>query len=192
MHDPLPIFDTWLKEAIACAMIREPTAMTLATADGDGKPSARMVLLKAFDERGFVFYTNLQSRKGHELKVNPYAALVFYWMPLDKQVRIDGTVVAVSASEADTYFASRERLKQAGAWASLQSEPLDKRETLIARTTDIEQKYDGKPIPRPPHWSGYRLVPGRMEFWSQGSARLHERECFTRQHNGWQHTLLYP
>ena len=192
MQHPHTLFRDWFAQAQTTASISEPTAMTLATAHTDGAPSARIVLLKAYDERGFVFYTNTQSRKGQELDANPRAALVFYWMPLDKQVRIEGSISRVSDVEADAYFASRERLKQAGAWASLQSQPLDARGTLEARTAAIDAEYAGRDIPRPPHWTGYRLTPERMEFWHQREGRLHEREVYTRHADGWAHTLLYP
>lgn len=190
--NPYEIFRTWLGQAQSTPAIAEPTAMTLATATPEGIPSARIVLLKAYDERGFVFYTNTQSRKGRELDANPHAALVFYWMPLDKQVRIEGSIRRVSDVEADAYFASRERLKQAGAWASLQSQPLDARGTLEQRTTAIEAQYAGRDIPRPPHWTGYRLTPQSLEFWHQRDGRLHEREIYTRTGESWAHTLLYP
>lgn len=192
MEDPIKKFTQWFGEAQADKAIREPTAMALATADATGAPSVRIVLLKAYDERGFVFYTNLTSRKGQELLENQKASVVFYWMPLDKQVRIEGTVSKVSDEEADAYFASRERHKQAGAWASLQSQPLDDRDTLLNRVEEIEKKYEGKDIPRPPHWSGMRLAPQRIEFWHQRDARLHDREVFTRSGLSWTHTLLYP
>lgn len=191
MENPIQKFATWIGEAQASG-IKEPTAMTLATATATGVPSARIVLLKAYDERGFVFYTNFTSRKGAEFLENPKAALVFYWAPLDKQVRIEGTLSPVSDAEADAYFASRERHRQAGAWASLQSQPLDKRETLLARVEEIEAQYKGRDIPRPPHWTGMRLAPQRIEFWHQRDARLHDREVFTRSGQGWEHTLLYP
>lgn len=166
--------------------------MTLATATPQGMPSARIVLLKAYDARGFVFYTNFTSRKGNEMLENPHAALVFYWPPLDKQVRIEGDLRPVSDAEADLYFATRERHRQAGAWASLQSQPLDQRSTLIERVAEIEAQYQNRTIPRPPHWSGMRLAPRRIEFWHQRDARLHDREVFTRTDAGWEHTLLYP
>ncbi len=166
--------------------------MTLATATQDGVPSARIVLLKAYDARGFVFYTNFDSRKGQEMAENPYAALVFYWSQLDKQIRIEGSLGPVTDAEANAYFASRERHRQAGAWASLQSQPLYSRETLLARANDIEKKYAGKDIPRPPNWGGTRLIPARIEFWHQRDARLHDREVYTMTSQGWSHTLLYP
>lgn len=192
MHDPIAQFTQWLTDAKACAAIIEPTAMTLATAARDGKPSARVVLLKAHDAKGFVFYTNFASRKGHELEENPNAALCFYWMPLDRQVRIEGRATPVSDDEADAYFASRERGKQIGAWASLQSQPLDNRATLEARIAQLTAEYEGKIIPRPLHWSGWRVAPERIEFWSQGTFRLHERNVYTLGNGGWEHTLLYP
>lgn len=191
MNDPIKKFADWFGQ-VQSAGIKEPTAMTLATATAAGMPSARIVLLKAYDARGFVFYTNLASRKGEEMAANPHAALMFYWPALDKQVRIEGTLSPVSDAEADAYFASRERHRQAGAWASLQSQPLDARETLVARVNAIEKKYEGKDIPRPPHWSGTRLAPARLEFWHQRDARLHDREVYTRTGDGWSHTLLYP
>ena len=191
MENPIQKFATWIGEAHSSG-IKEPTAMTLATATSSGAPSARIVLLKEYDERGFVFYTNFTSRKGAEFLENPQAALVFYWAALDKQVRIEGTLSPVSDAEADAYFATRERHRQAGAWASLQSQPLDKRETLLARVEEIEAQYQGRDIPRPPHWTGMRLAPQRIEFWHQRDARLHDREVFTRSGDGWDHTLLYP
>lgn len=191
MENPIQKFAAWFGEAQS-AGIKEPTAMTLATATLDGVPSARIVLLKAYDERGFVFYTNLNSRKGAEMGENPQAALMFYWPQLDKQIRIEGTLSGVSDAEADAYFSSRERHRQAGAWASLQSQPLDSRATLLARVEEIEKKYAGKDIPRPPHWSGTRLAPEKIEFWHQRDARLHDREIYTKTGNSWSHTLLYP
>lgn len=192
MHDPIAQFTQWLADAKACAAIAEPTAMTLATATRDGKPSARVVLLKAHDAKGFVFYTNFASRKGHELEENSQATLCFYWMPLDRQVRIEGRATPVSDQEADAYFASRARGKQIGAWASMQSQPLDNRATLEARIAQLTAEYEGKTIPRPLHWSGWRIAPERIEFWNQGTFRLHERDAYTRSNGGWEHTLLYP
>ena len=192
MENPIELFSDWLVAAQNEDAIREPTAMTLATATREGTPSARIVLLKQHDARGFVFYTNFTSRKSNDLHENPRASLCFYWMPLDRQVRIDGTVTPVDAQEADAYFATRERGKQAGAWASLQSQPMPSRDALVTRIAEVEHHYAGKPIPRPPHWSGWRLAPERIEFWQQGEFRLHQRDVFTRHGNGWQHTLLYP
>lgn len=191
MENPIEKFAQWFGEAQTSGM-KEPTAMTLATATPEGKPSARIVLLKGYDERGFSFYTNFTSRKGEEMLENPHAALAFYWPVLDKQIRIEGTLSPVTDAEADLYFASRERHRQAGAWASLQSKPLDRRETLMQRVEAVEQQYEGRDIPRPPHWSGMRLTPQTIEFWHQRDARLHEREIFTRAGHGWEHTLLYP
>ena len=192
MQNPFDQFTHWLNDAKSCAAIAEPTAMTLATASADGSPSARTVLLKAHDARGFVFYTNLQSRKSLALKANPKAALSFYWMPLDRQVQIHGIVHLVSDAEADAYFATRERGKQLGAWASLQSQPMPTRNELQQRITELERAYAGKTIPRPPHWSGWRLVPHLIEFWQQGEFRLHQRDCYTREGDTWSHSLLYP
>lgn len=193
MHDPIARFAEWFADAKACAAIAEPTAMTVATATREGKPSARILLLKEHAADGFVFYTNFTSRKSHELTENPHAALCFYWMPLARQVRIEGRVVHVNAATADAYFASRDREKQIGAWASLQSQMLGSRAELEARIAEVTKKYEGKPIPRPPHWSGWRLLPERFEFWSQGDFRLHARDVYARKPDGtWQHALLYP
>ena len=193
MRDPFARFTNWLADAKACPALTEPTAMTLATATADGIPSARIVLLKAHGPEGFTFYTNLRSRKSHELAANPHAALCFYWMPLDRQVRIEGTITAVSDADADAYFASRPRDRQIGAWASLQSESLRDRHALEARVAEFEQKFQGQEVPRPPHWSGWNLTPVHLEFWHQNNARLHERERYMRQPDGsWQHGWLYP
>ncbi len=194
MHDPIAQFSEWFAAAKATPAIADATAMTLATATADGKPAARVVLLKGHGADGFVFYTNFTSRKGTELKANPQAALCFYWPVLDRQIRIEGRVAPVSDAEADAYFASRAREKQIGAWASLQSQPLPSREALLTRIAELTKQHEGQPVPRPPHWSGWRLVPTRIEFWSQGDFRLHEREVFTRDHAHapWRHTLLYP
>jgi pyridoxamine 5'-phosphate oxidase len=194
MHDPIAKFTTWLADACAHPAITEPTAMALATATTDGAPSARIVLLKDHGPEGFVFYTNLTSRKSAELKANPKAALCFYWMPLDRQVRIEGSICPASDAEADAYFASRSREKQIGAWASLQSQPMRTREELNERIATLTKQYEGRDVPRPPHWSGWRLVPHSLEFWIQHNARLHDREIYTRADGqaAWQHTLLYP
>lgn len=172
----------------------EPTAMTLATADAQGRPAARTVLLKAFDARGFVFYTNYESRKGHQLTENPNAALLFLWKTLREQVqvKIEGTVEPVSLAEADEYFASRPRPSQIGAWASIQSQTLDSRETFEARISAFEKKFEGADVPRPPHWSGFRVVPERIEFWYGARFRLHERHHYQRVDGQWTKRMLYP
>jgi pyridoxamine 5'-phosphate oxidase len=192
MSDPNQIFAQWFadaKEAIPAPF--DPTAMTLATSTRMGVPSARIVLLKHHDERGFVFYTNLESRKSLELRDNPHAALCFYLGA--RQVRITGTVEAVSTQEADEYFASRPLMSRIGAWASAQSHPLDRRETLVHKVKELQHRYsESNPPPRPPHWSGWRLVPQTMEFWQEAPSRLHERELYTRAAYGWDMQLLYP
>ena len=172
----------------------EPTAMTVATVGRDGRPAARTVLLKGFDERGFVFYTNFSSRKGRQLAANPQAALLFHWRHLREgvQVKIEGTVEPVSAEEADAYFANRPRGSQIGAWASLQSQPLASREQFDVRYADYEKQYEGVPVPRPPHWSGFRVVPERIEFWYGAQFRLHERQCYERNNGVWSQVMLYP
>jgi pyridoxamine 5'-phosphate oxidase len=193
MTDPIALFHAWFAEAKAHPAITEPTAMTVATATRDGTPSARILLLKQVDTEGFVFFTNYEGRKSVELAANPKAALCFYWMPLEKQVRVEGAVVKTSAAESDAYFASRERGRQIGAWASLQSQPLPTRDTLDERVAALEAEYAGKPIPRPPHWGGWRLIPSRIEFWHQGAHRLHDRYAFTLDAGGaWVKTDLYP
>lgn len=170
----------------------EPTAMTLATVSLEGGPSVRTVLLKSFDEHGFVFYTNKQSRKGRQLKANPRAALCFHWQPLQEQVLVEGSVSDVSEAEADAYWSTRARISQIGGWASLQSEALTGRAELERRFAEFEAKYQGQPVPRPPHWSGYRLEPRMIEFWSSRPGRLHERERYTREGNTWLHSWYYP
>lgn len=191
--EPFSLFTAWLNEATQCAAIAEPTAMSLATADAQAVPSCRIVLLKAHDERGFVFFTNLQSDKSNQLTSNPRAALCFYWMPLNKQIRIEGKVEPVDMVEADRYFASRPRGSQIGAWASQQSRPLASRKVLERTLDELEKNYEGQPIPRPPHWSGWRVVPHRIEFWIQGNSRIHDRTLYQRQADGsWQSGLLYP
>jgi pyridoxamine 5'-phosphate oxidase len=194
MHNPLTQFTQWFNEAKAHPAIADATAMTVATATLDGKPAARVLLLKGFDAEGFVFYGNMQSRKFRELEVNPQAALLFYWVPLYCQVRIEGTVRKVSEAEADAYFATRGRGKQIGAWASLQSQPMAARADFEQRIAEMTQRYEGKEVPRPPHWSGWRLCPTSIEFWSQGEYRLHTRDVYTRANakDAWAHTLLYP
>lgn len=192
-ENPFEMFASWLEAAKAEPTIIEPTAMTLATATSEAVPSARIVLLKHWDEHGFVFYTNLESRKSTEIKQNPQASLCFYWMALDKQVRIDGTVQAVSDDEADAYYNSRPRGSRIGAWSSQQSRPLDSRDTLQKAVQEYTDKFDGEDIPRPPYWSGWRVVPHYMEFWQQGQFRLHDRFVYTSDAaNTWVLQRLYP
>ena len=190
-EDPHAIFEEWLAEA-RLSEPNDPTAMALATADAEGRPSVRMVLLKGHDERGFVFYTNLNSRKGIELAANPNAALLFHWKSLRRQVRVEGRVEPVSVAEADAYFASRARDSRLGAWASDQSRPLDARATFEARFHEMKARFEGKDVPRPPRWSGFRVVPERMELWHDRAHRLHERRLFSRSGGGWSEGLLYP
>lgn len=172
----------------------EPTAMTLSTLGKNGRPSARTVLLKAFDERGFVFYTNFESHKGRQIASNPQASLLFLWKHLDNiiQARIEGTVEPVTAEEADTYFASRPRESQIGAWASKQSATLDSRETFDKQIAFYEKKFEGIDVPRPPHWSGFRVVPEMIEFWYGAEFRLHERQCYERVNGEWTKRMLFP
>jgi pyridoxamine 5'-phosphate oxidase len=191
--EPLRLFAAWLAEAKRSEPVN-PEAMTLATVDGHGMPNARMVLLKGFDENGFVFYTNLDSVKGRELADAPKAALTFYWKSLQRQVRMRGVVEPVSAEEADAYFATRSRMAQIGAWASNQSAALESRlafEKAVARFT---AKFGIGTVPRPPHWSGYRVVPQEIEFWQERPFRLHDRIAFRREHPDapWSKTRLYP
>jgi pyridoxamine 5'-phosphate oxidase len=176
----------------AAEVCTEPDAMVLATVDPDGRPSARFVLLKAFDQRGFVFYTNLRSRKARALAVHPQASLCFYWAPIGKQVRIEGVTQSVADQEADDYFRTRPRESQLGAWASDQSAPLQSRAALEERLTALRARFDGRPIPRPPFWSGFRVVPDAIEFWTRDPARLHVRERFDRIGGAWRQTLLFP
>jgi pyridoxamine 5'-phosphate oxidase len=189
--DPHKLFEEWFAEA-QLAEPNDANAMALATAGADGRPSLRMVLLKGHDERGFVFYTNLDSRKGGELAANPTAALLFHWKSLRRQVRIEGPVSAVEEKEADIYFATRSRDSQLGAWASDQSRPLDRRETFEARYQDMLERFEGGDVPRPPRWSGFRVLPERIEFWIDRAHRLHERRLFVRDGKGWREGLLYP
>jgi pyridoxamine 5'-phosphate oxidase len=190
--DPFVKFQDWMKEAWA----QEPedaNAMTLATATPDGIPSARIVLLKGADARGFVFYTNTQSRKGDEITANAQAALLFHWKTLGRQIRIEGLVERVTSAEADTYFATRPRISRLGAWASDQSRDLPERTELERRLAHYEASYPGDDIPRPPHWSGYRIVPARFEFWQNMPFRLHDRTIYTKSAaNGWMISKLFP
>ena len=190
--DPFALFDRWFGEAEQSEP-NDPNAMCLATADRSGAPSARMVLLKGHDAEGFVFYTNLESRKGHEIGANPQAALLFHWKSLRRQVRIEGRLSPVTAEEADRYYASRGRLSRLGAHASLQSRPLPSRDTLLARVAEAETRFPGDDIPRPAHWSGVRLAPARFEFWQDMPHRLHDRFVFERNGDSdWQTLRLFP
>jgi pyridoxamine 5'-phosphate oxidase len=190
-NDPIARFRSWLGEAEASEP-NDPNAMALATVDADGRPSVRMVLLKGLSDAGFVFYTNQQSRKGGELAGNPNAALLFHWKSLRRQVRVEGPVEPVSDAEADAYFATRGRESRLGAWASDQSRTLADRATLECRLEETKARFGDGEVPRPPHWSGYRVVPTAIEFWSDGSARLHHRELFERHSEGWTMRLLNP
>jgi pyridoxamine 5'-phosphate oxidase len=186
----LTLFQEWMAEARA-AEPRDANACALATIDPGGQPSVRMVLLKGADERGFVFYTNLESRKGVALAAEPRAALCFHWKSLGRQIRIDGRAEPVSGEEADAYFASRDRLSQVGAWASRQSRPLRERAELEAAVAAVEAKHPAA-VPRPPHWSGFRVVADRVEFWRDRPGRLHERIDFQLADTGWTRRLLFP
>ncbi|MGA2567108.1 MAG: pyridoxamine 5'-phosphate oxidase [Pseudolabrys sp.] len=191
--EPFRLFGAWLGEATA-AEPRDPTAMTLATIDADGLPNARMVLLKGVDERGFLFYTNIDSKKGRELDVHPLAALVFHWKSLNRQVRVRGSVERVTEAEADAYFATRPKQAQIGAWASKQSAPLESRLAFEKAVALYAAKYALGTVPRPPNWSGYRIMPLRIEFWHDRPFRLHDRIEFTRTDLSapWSKTRLYP
>ena len=191
--EALATFRALLEEA-GTAGEPDPTAMSLATADAQGRPSVRAVLLKHFDERGFVFYTNFDSRKGRQLAANPQAALLFLWKALRQQVqvRVEGTAEPVGAAEADAYFASRHRESQIGAWASLQSQTLDSRETFEARLAEFSARFEGGPVPRPPHWSGFRVTPRAIEFWLARPGRLHVRHRYTPASEGWKIDTLFP
>jgi pyridoxamine 5'-phosphate oxidase len=188
--DPITEFLNAVERARAHQIDTAPVA--LATVDRDGRPSIRMVLLRGADHRGFVFHTNYNSRKGRELAANPNAALCFHWIALDEQIRIEGSIERLTADESDAYFSSRPRGSQLGAWASEQSEPLPSRETLEEKYRDVERRFEGAAVPRPPFWGGFRLTPRRIEFWYGRTDRLHDRVLYTRAGEAWKIERLYP
>lgn len=190
--EPFTLFNEWYAEA-RTSEINDSNAMALATADADGRPSVRMVLLKGHGPDGFIFYTNFEGRKAGDLLVNPNAALLFHWKSLRRQIRIEGAVGRVDDATADAYFATRSRDSQLGAWASDQSRPLDSRATFMSRYADMNAKFEGQDVTRPPHWSGFRLIPRRIEFWQDREHRLHERWLYTSDgKGGWSKGMLYP
>jgi pyridoxamine 5'-phosphate oxidase len=189
--DPVEQFRKWFEEALA-ADLHEPNAMTLGTATPGGRPSARIVLLKGFDERGFVFYTNYEGRKARELEDNPYCALVFYWGELERQVRVEGRASRIPKEESDAYFDSRPRGSRLGAWVSEQSRTIESREALEDRLRELEERYEGAEIPRPPFWGGYRVEPDSVEFWQGRENRLHDRLIYRRSERGWKIERLQP
>ena len=192
VENPFVLFARWFAEAEASEP-RDPNAMSVATVDGDGMPSVRILLLKGVDDRGFVFYTNIESRKGRQIAANPRVALCLHWKSLARQVRVEGPVERVTDAEADAYFASRARGSQIGAWASRQSEALESRAVLERAVSDVELRFAGAPVPRPPHWCGTRVLPTRIEFWRDREFRLHDRIVYTPgTSGGWRTERLYP
>ncbi len=189
--DPFALFAAWMADAVATEQ-NDPNAMTVATCTPGGMPSARIVLLKDYDAAGFVFYTNHEGRKGQELHANPHAALLFHWKTRQRQVRIEGPVTVVSDAEADAYYATRARISRLGAWASDQSRPLPGRAVLEQRVRDVDQRHPGDAIPRPPHWTGFRVRPDVIEFWQDMPFRLHDRRVYTAGDAGWTQQALYP
>ncbi|MGH7496096.1 MAG: pyridoxamine 5'-phosphate oxidase [bacterium] len=190
--DPIVQFQKWFADAVA-ANLPEPEAMTLATCTTAGKPSARIVLLKGCDQQGFIFFTNYNSRKGHELSQNAFAALVFWWVALERQIRIEGRVEEISAEESDRYFRTRPRGSQLGAWVSQQSQVAEGREIIEARLRELEKEFDNREVPRPPHWGGFRLIPEAIEFWQGRPNRLHDRLRYHKGENGeWTIKRLWP
>lgn len=191
LHDPFALFEQWYEQARE-SEINDSNAMALATADAAGHPSVRMVLLKGHGPDGFTFYTNLEGRKASQIFANPHVALLFHWKSLRKQIRVEGAVERVDDETADAYFATRGRDSQLGAWASDQSRPLASRQVFMDRFEEMQAKFEGRDVTRPPHWSGFRVVPEQIEFWQDRAHRLHERRLFARSGGGWAECLLYP
>jgi pyridoxamine 5'-phosphate oxidase len=194
VQNPLSRFNRLYAQAQALdrGLLPDPNAMSLATVGMSGNPSVRIVLMKAVDERGFVFYTNMEGRKGRDLRTHPFAAICFHWAPLEVQVRAEGPVSLVSDAEADAYFATRARESQIGAWASIQSQPIEHASDLAERIAEAERRFAGIPVTRPPYWTGFRLRPDRIEFWKARPGRLHERHLYTRSGESWTMETLYP
>ena len=194
VQDPLSRFKRLFAQAegVDRSILPEPNAMSLATVGMNGNPSVRIVLMKAVDEDGFVFYTNIEGRKGRELRIRPAAAICFHWPVLEVQVRAEGAVTQVNDRESDEYFATRSRASQIGAWASIQSQPIERADDLAERVAEYSRKFEGQEVPRPPFWAGFRLRPDRIEFWKSKPGRLHERHLYTRVGDGWTMETLYP